>query len=260
MKTQWKHRLTHTGLLAALVTMSLGGVSASAAETNETQVTLTEAAVTASPAVKPAAALLLRQGSSSMLLQPAFQRNYLKLLASTYAPDTIDAWKTAIDERKQVEGEMLKPVAGKRVMILNKADAMGTVASAVSATGEKDSPESLKPDQLPSIAMGEGKQVTIVKSQDGVVFKNFTQDLPIEIKLTEAAKAAISEAFNRQKKLAEAVDADDAAAIRSLLPDLLKDYQKETENLRDMAKKIKEAGDAVQVQPAEPTVQAQPTE
>ncbi|MFC5450925.1 hypothetical protein [Paenibacillus aestuarii] len=260
MKTLWKRRLTQTSLLAALATISLGGVSATAADT--AQATITAAAATTSPTVKPTTMLFMNQGSSSMLLQPAFQRNYLKLLAVTYAPDTIDAWKAALDERKQVESEMPKPEAGKRVMILNKSDAMGTVTTAIPASDDKaaipvqlvPSTDGLNPDQLSSVSIGEGKQLTITKSQDGVVVKKFTQALPVEGKWLDTMQADASEAFKRQQKLAEAVDADDAATIRSLLPELLKDYQQETENLRDMVKKIKEA------QAAEPTIQAQPTE
>ncbi|MNL85141.1 hypothetical protein D3C87_2133500 [compost metagenome] len=49
-----------------------------------------------------------------------------------------------------------------------------------------------------------------------------------------------SESMKLQQKLTEAVEADDAEAIRAILPDLLKDFVKETENLREMAAKIKE--------------------
>ncbi|MNG29902.1 hypothetical protein D3C84_1154060 [compost metagenome] len=51
-----------------------------------------------------------------------------------------------------------------------------------------------------------------------------------------------------QQKLTEAVEADDAEAIRAILPDLLKDFVKETENLREMAAKIKEQQSKVEAE------------
>jgi L-2-hydroxyglutarate oxidase LhgO len=67
-----------------------------------------------------------------------------------------------------------------------------------------------------------------------------TQALPFEGAVAgDIMKAELSESFKRQQKLAEAVEADDTAAIKSLMPELLKDYVKQTEELRELTKKLK---------------------
>lgn len=58
------------------------------------------------------------------------------------------------------------------------------------------------------------------------------------------AKPVESESMKLQQKLTEAVEADDAEAIRAILPDLLKDFVKGTEDMREIAKKIKETQSA----------------
>ncbi|WP_028552182.1 hypothetical protein [Paenibacillus sp. UNC451MF] len=247
MKTkQWKRRLTHTSLLAAMLTMAIGGTgSAFAADNNDQKET--QATVVAQPAVKISSSFAFGS-SSNMLLQPALQRNYLKLLATTYTPESLGEWKQALDERKQVESEMPKPKMAS-LTISKKADSNDVTGAETTDSGKKLQafrimlPESAaqqdtdKQNEASSSDKAETVRVQIGK--EGAIMKDITQAVPVEVKdASDIIKVELPESFKRQQKLAEAVEADDAATIRSLLPEILKDYKSETDNLRKIAKEI----------------------
>ncbi|MBE1447356.1 hypothetical protein [Paenibacillus sp. OAS669] len=247
MKTnQWKRRLTHTSLLAAMLTMAIGGAgSAFAADANDQKETQTPA-VLAQPAVTISTFAV--GGGSNLLMQPALQRNYLKLLAATYAPETLGEWKQALDERKQVESELPKPQMTKSITMTKKA-----VESGTGADGAETADSSKKRQMVRIVLPGSSDKqsseaAVIVKEGDDAVMKEVIQALPVEVKdANDIIKAELPDSFKRQQKLAEAVEADDAATIRSLLPELLKDYKSETESLRKLSKEI----EAAAIQPAQ---------
>ncbi|TBL80640.1 hypothetical protein [Paenibacillus thalictri] len=267
MKKQWKRRLTQTSLLTAMLTMAIGGAgSAFAADTAADQATTTPAAVvtTSQPAVKLTAAA----AAPAMLIQPALQRNYWKLLSATYAPETSAAWKQALDERKQVEADMPKPQITSAVMITKRAE-IGSKAQMITVTGSEDADGAEAKDNVPFSQIvrfeqtlppkegetpnGQGASTETVPAlkvriiKDGAELKDIAQALPVEgIKADDIMKVELPESFKRQQQLAEAVDADDAATIKSLLPLLLTDYKQETEQLRDVSQKMKAAQAAAQ--------------
>ncbi|MFD0698862.1 hypothetical protein ACFQZT_32845 [Paenibacillus sp. GCM10027628] len=238
MKPQWKRRLKQTSLLAAMLTMSIGSAGgASAAESNanlEAQITST----IAQPAVKLTPAITLGVASSNLL--PALQRNYFKLLASTYAPETVDAWKQALDERKQLESEMPHPQFPNKVVIMKKAEIDKSVDSgSETSTTERRMYRIVLPK--PGTQIGTDQQIGEVTQSDAIKVSD------------DIIKAELPESFKRQQKLAEAVETDDAATIRSLLPELLKDYKNETEALRKAVKDLKDEAAKQPAQPAEST-------
>lgn len=245
MKTQWKRRASQASLLAFMVTMAFGAVgSASAADTATTD-TKASFAVTSATPLMGTRAVQLHTSSSGLLLQPAHERNYLKLLVSTYAPGSLAEWKQALEDRKQAESEMPKPAFAKAMVIKSTATALPT-----SPVTLENKMFKLDPAQ-PATTLPDGEAAQLVPSKEALpltIIKDSAnatatiQALPLEGTAIsgDIIKAEPSEAFKRQQKLTEAVEADDATAIQSLLPELLTDYKKETESLRNFAKTLKE--------------------
>lgn len=246
MKTQWKRRAGQASLLAFMVTMAfgaVGGASAADATTNEGKPALS---ITSATPVMATSGLQLHTSSAALLLQPAHERNYLKLLASTYAPDSLAEWKQALEDRKQAESEMPKPTFAKTMVIKGSTAALSTSPGTFENKIFKLDPAQPAPvlpdgEAAQLVPSKETKSFTIIK--DGAVdAKAAIQALPLEGTAIsgDIIKLEPSEAFKRQQKLAEAVESDDAATIQSLLPELLTYYKKETESLRNLAKTIKE--------------------
>ncbi|KRF07173.1 hypothetical protein ASG89_17665 [Paenibacillus sp. Soil766] len=258
MKTTWKKRAVQTSLLAIMTTIAFGAVSASAADT--TTDTKTAPAIQMVKAVGSAPALHFRSSSVGLLNQPAHERNYLKLLVTTYAPDTLADWKKALDDRKQVEADMPKSAFAKTVTIASKDAAEGAVqvfpaegAAFVTSFEGGEAIEALP--LLPTLTAAEIKDlpegvahptkgfITSLTKSDGTLPEQITRVLPVEAGVASdimIAKPVESESMKLQQKLAEAVEADDAEAIRAILPDVWKDFVKGTEDMREMTTKIKE--------------------
>lgn len=157
MKPTWKKRAVQTSMLAIMTTIAFGAVSASAADTT-TEAKPTKA-IQMVKAVGAVPALHIRSASAGLLGQPAHERNYLKLLATTYAPDTLADWKKALDDRKQAEADLPKPTFAKTVTI-SKDDADGKVqvfpsvdATFITTFEGGEAIEALPP--LPALTQGE---------------------------------------------------------------------------------------------------------
>lgn len=258
MKTTWKKRALQSSMLAMVTAIAFGAVSASAADTtSETQPT--SKTVQMVKAVGAAPALLIRSSHAGLLNQPAHERNYLKLLATTYAPDTLADWKKALDDRKQAEAELPKPTFAKTltiskdgengaVQVFPSADASD--AAFTTSFEASKAIEALPP--LPTLTATEIKDlpeglthptkgfITSITKSDGTAPEQITRLLPVEAGVASdimIAKPVESESMKLQQKLTDAVEADDADAIRAILPDLLKDFVKGTEDMREIAKK-----------------------
>ncbi|OAS14715.1 hypothetical protein [Paenibacillus oryzisoli] len=259
MKTTWKKRAVQTSLLAIMTTIAFGAVSASAADTTS-ETHPTAKSVQMVKAVGAAPALLFRSSSAGLLNQPAHERNYLKMLATTYAPDTLADWKKALDDRKQAEADLPKPSFAQTITISSKDTADGALqvvpaegATFVTSLEGGKAIEALP--LLPTLTAAEikdlpegvtfptkGLTASITKS-DGTLPEQITRVLPVEAGVASdimIAKPVESESMKLQQKLADAVEADDAEAIRAILPDLLKDFVKGTADMREMTAKIKE--------------------
>lgn len=244
MKTQWKKRAAQTSLLAVIATIAFGAVNASAADTTKETKTIQAAVQISQPeGSKPVMMFRATSASSGLLMQPSHERNYLKMLASTYAPETLSDWKKALEDRKQVENEFPKPTFAKKV-IIKKDDATGKTEEKVLTEGDALQLEGLADSvtavpALPSVTINSDGEIT-PPTKDIMIKQLVTQALPLEGAVAgDIMKAELPESFKRQQKLTEAVEADDTAAIKSLLPELLKDYVKQTEELRELTKKLK---------------------
>jgi hypothetical protein len=260
MKPTWKKRAMQTGMLAIMTTIAFGAVSASAADT--TSEAKPGKAIQMVKAVGAVPALHIRSSRAGLLNQPAHERNYLKLLATTYAPDTLADWKKALDDRKQAEDELPKPTFAKTLTI-SKDGENGAVqvfpssdtsdATFITSFAGGEAIEALP--ALPALTAEELKNlpegavapqhvfITRAAQADGTTPELTTRLLPVEAGVASdimVAKPVESESMKLQQKLTDAVEADDAEAIRAILPDLLKDFVKGTEDMRELAKKIKE--------------------
>ncbi|KRF43999.1 hypothetical protein [Paenibacillus sp. Soil787] len=239
MKTQWKKRAAQTSLLAVIATIAFGAVSASAADTTKDKKSAQAVQISQPEGSKPVMMFRATSASSGLLMQPSHERNYWKLLASTYAPETLSDWKKALEDRKQVENEFPKPTFSKKV-IIKKDTATGKTDAKVLTEDEALQLEGLSASVTAASAEIATDGVITPPAKDIMIKQLVTQAIPYEGAVAgDIMKAEPSEAFKRQQKLTEAVEADDTAAIKSLLPELLKDYVKQTEELRELTKKLK---------------------
>ncbi|MCP1310186.1 hypothetical protein [Paenibacillus tyrfis] len=229
MKTIVKFGTIGTLLLAT----AFGAVGSAAAETAAEL----PAAVPAQK-VEGAKRVGVHRLNGMLLQQPAHERAYLKLLAKTYAPESVEAWNQAIAERQEVEKEMPKLPAMLTVTRKDKADSdakddAGLSKDAVGKEGpvkirvldtvnkENISAQPLRVEILTDGAAAEGQKTIGVALADDIMI------------------AGPSEEMKRQEALAEAAEAGNGEAIRGLLPQLLDDYRKETAELKTMAAKLK---------------------
>ncbi|NOU89038.1 hypothetical protein GC102_25300 [Paenibacillus sp. LMG 31460] len=243
MKTQWKKRAAQTSLLAVIATIAFGAVTASAADTNKDTKLIQGIQISQPEGSKPVMMFRATSASSGLLMQPSHERNYWKLLASTYAPETLSDWKKALEDRKQVENEFPKPTFAKKVIITKDAATGKTDEKALTEDGTlqmeglSDSVSAVP--ALPAVTINSNGEIT-PPTKDIMIKQLVTQALPFEGAVAgDIMKAELPESFKRQQKLTEAVEADDTAAIKNLLPELLKDYVKQTEELRELTKKLK---------------------
>ncbi|MDQ0903630.1 hypothetical protein [Paenibacillus sp. V4I7] len=243
MNTQWKKRAAQTSLLAVIATIAFGAVSASAADTTKETKSIQGIQISKPEGSKPVMMFRTTSASAGLLMLPTHERNYWKLLASTYAPETLSDWKKALEDRKQVESEFPKPTFSKKVIIKKDAETGKTdekVLTEDDALQLEGLPASVTAaPALPSATINSDGEIT-PPTKDIMIKQLVTQALPLEGAVAgDIMKAELPESFKRQQKLTEAVEADDAEAIKSLLPELLKDYVKQTEELRELTKKLK---------------------
>jgi hypothetical protein len=228
MKWNLKNKLMQTGMAAIVLTMAVGGIGGASAADEKAQEKspLSVLTVASTPGVAAV--------STGTLLSPVHEREYWKLLVAAYAPDASAAWKKALEERKQAEAALPKVTAISKVVI----DKEGTEGSSQRIEGLPDAPkdtpepskEKLRSMEGVSAKAGEGAETKNLATKphtleegDGIINK----ELPAE--------------FKRQQQLGEALEKGDAQAIRGLLPQLLEDYKKQTESIRTLADKLKEA-------------------
>lgn len=263
----WKKRTLQASLLTVFATMSLGAVSASAADQPASEakpttaaaplpgkwITLTKSDSQASTSIAMAPVVTFAAGTTgaSLFSQPALERNYWKMLADTYAPETAADWRKALDDRKQVQAQFPAPAAVhimkapqlKEGSAVSSDETVTLQPSPIASTDAVFVTEAKPVAELPALPIlqhGEAATISIhALPSDGVAAVKLTQALPIEgVPAGDIMKAEPSEEMVRLQKLAEAVDADDAATIKSLLPQLLQDYIKQTDALRSIVNQI----------------------
>ncbi|WP_426445586.1 hypothetical protein ACP26L_19550 [Paenibacillus sp. S-38] len=232
---EWKRGLMKVSAAAMILAGTAGGLSSvSAEEASASDDVAASIAGAAKPEGKPLVIRFQAHGTEAMNL-PIHQRSYWKLLVGKYAPESADAWTAALEERKALEASLpgLEPGANRVIKVTEKAPegAAEWNGELPEPTPGIESPKVLRihPDGNtpvePAPADGTTKNVKIFK------FHTETANGTISTKPSQEAERLI--------KLGEAVEADDAEAVRALLPQLLEDYRKQTEELKNLAEKIK---------------------
>lgn len=240
MKTTWKRRASQATLLAFMVTSAFGVVGSANAD---------EVISPNTPAVSVGQPGKMNVGFSS-LVTSAHERNYLKLIVGQYAPDSLNEWKQALEDRKQAESEMPKPY-NETITDTGKTSTMKLNGAVVAPDGSGSDNEKLSDQASPSGAV-EGNLSPPKDENGNVIFEKSSNLADPETgapdgevregnESTTAIKIELPESVQRQQKLDEAIEADDAATIKSLLPDMLNDYKVETAKIHELAKKLIDA-------------------
>ncbi len=185
---------------------------------------LNEAALSSVDRLPGAAAVTFH--AFPLLQSSAHERVYLKLLAQTYAPETADAWKAALEARKAVETELRKPAWEEPIRIQQRE---------------------LPPDQnggapirieLKKVETAENREPSgdvIIKREigstpDSVIVKKEIGSIPGDVIIKREPPAE----WKLQQALAEAVEAEDQEQIRKLLGELLDSYRSHTDRLQKL--------------------------
>ncbi|MEK8130653.1 hypothetical protein WMW72_22355 [Paenibacillus filicis] len=235
MRLTWKQRLVHTGMAAIVLTMAAGGIGgASAAEEKGTE----QAKSSGKAAIR-----VMGTVTHGLLQNPVHERQYWKLLAATYAPDTSAAWATALEERKQAEAALPGPFGKTNVLYKGAAVTESSLTTDRLPAELQVSTEPLKEGEkgtftlrLKSLDVNGEPAQPVEGGQTEVIFK---KAIPLEAG-DDIIKTELPAEIKRQQQLSEAIEQGDSQAIRGLLPQLLEDYKKQTESIRTLAEKLKE--------------------
>jgi hypothetical protein len=215
MKKSWK-TMAVGSLLMAVAFTSYGAASADTVQSGGEALS----AVQATPAIggKPMAIFMHTFG---LLDNPVHERKYLQMLVQAHAPESAGDWKAALDERQQVESQMPKPETLAKKMAIQKpaTPGEGKAGNQVSGPEEPRFQIELSNSVLPTLPVPPLDAV----SKDDIL----NGELPPELKL--------------QDDFAKAVEADNDATIKELLPKLLENYKKQTAELKIVAEKMKQA-------------------
>lgn len=234
MKTDWKSFGMKMSTLAVAAALTTGGFSAFAAE--QAQTGETQEAQASAEAVKGKLFIYQFHTSDAGLLNnPIHQRNYWKLLVQAYAPESVDAWTNALDERKQLEASF--PVTDAGHVITFK----GNLPDGLEMSEQRDAEEPQNTLRIQIDKSGNNQHIAKFTDPSGNVMAMPTTDI---LKLhEESGDATINKEptpeVQRLTKLNEAVEANDADAIRTLLPQLLEDYRKQTAELKADIERLK---------------------
>ncbi|MBO9611027.1 MAG: hypothetical protein J7639_34080 [Paenibacillaceae bacterium] len=254
MKKEWKRRATQVGLFSLLAAVAVGGTGASAADSGADEAgqttapaTLTVSSVSALPGTFAMTAPMLSVQAGSigggLLMTPAHERNYLRLLAESYTPDDAAKWREALAERKQAEADMadaMAKLAPKPVKLEASSEGVRLEASPVLPPLPEVKEGKLSASgpfgTLPTLTL-QAKPLPAGETATAASNLFFSYD----VKGTDAIKweeAELPASIKLQNELTAAVEADDAAKIRELLPQLLDQYREDTKNLQESVKNL----------------------
>lgn len=140
---------------------------------------------------------------------------YIELLAEKYAPDTLDAWKTAFAERKQAL-EKLKPGLKDKA-----ADAKRNAKETLGDLRDK-----LKNGEITREELRQKLQERLADRKANLEERKDDKEPEIE------ARRALHEQFTK------AVDDQNAEEIRAVLPKLLEQYKHDTAKIVQKAEQL----------------------
>ncbi|OXM85133.1 hypothetical protein [Paenibacillus rigui] len=235
MVKNWKN----TAMAALMLALALGSGGAASAQTADGQQAAAETkSVAAVKAIEgKQAGKVWISHAFGMLGGPVHEQQYIKLLVKAYAPETGKEWAAALEERKSVEQKLAKPILitttasqeqgqpadeKQQLFISSKPDTLTSVLP------EKTDAESVGEAEGTTDPMPDGtlrmKRIFISKDAKAVEPDMVLEDVtafPAEVKLN--------------LEFTKAVEAEDAAALKTLLPQLLEQYKQQTAELSKAA-------------------------
>ncbi|MFD0682031.1 MULTISPECIES: hypothetical protein [unclassified Paenibacillus] len=246
MKKAW-HYVTAGTLMFSLTLGLVGGASAEEAAGNFTKVQATEAAsvTTSLPNGNQKSMFMYRMGHSGLLQSEANERKYLQLLAKAYTPGDEAAWLAAFDGRKKVEEQFPKMAATRAFKMTNAVSIQKLDKDAVPSLteGVENGTVTMSP-----VEGEEGKKLftirvnktTNAEGVEGAPGSIFPLEAVVSDDIINAKESEAPPELKLQTDFAKAVEADDSAAIKELLPKLLIDYKEKTAEMTKALEQIKE--------------------
>ncbi|UUZ91462.1 hypothetical protein LJK87_38490 [Paenibacillus sp. P25] len=249
-----------------LLTLAFGAVGAASAETTSSSQGGTEAGQTAATVAAPDGKphVVFFKGPGAGLLQhPALERNYLQSLANTYTPDqaapgkrrwrTASRWRRPCRSRKRrsrasISGRSVRVRRGRRISLPEK------VLEKLPELQEGKPGD--KPFRIMIRAKGpEGADTVVTDTYDAVPavpsIPPIDGELPDGIIKKESPPELKAE-LQPQEDFVQAVESENEASIRELLPKPLENYKAKTEELKKLAEQLRE-----KLQKSEPQTQQQ---
>ncbi|MDF2959825.1 MAG: hypothetical protein K0S39_1560 [Paenibacillus sp.] len=245
MKKPW-HYVTAGTLLFSLTLGLVGGASAETAG-DTTNAKGTEPASLSVPAQKESKPVFMyRMGHSGLLQSESHERNYLKLLVKAYTPESEAAWSAAFEERKQVEKLLPKAAAAVKALPKDEVQIQKLDKDAVPPVTEDGKEPVVKVKPVDGQEWNKTFVVRLEKAHSGAGGEGQSilplgAALPDDILKAAESGHEVPPQLKLQMDFTKAVEADDASAIKELLPQLLEDYKNKTVQLGKVAEKLKQA-------------------
>jgi|GEM_PF-5430584 len=232
MKNTWKK----TTMAALMLTLALGSGGSAFAQTPDGQTGGTEpntASEVTAPALTASKLNVVRIAPAMGLLSgPAHEQQYLKMLVKTYAPESEAEWTEAMNERKQVQQSLPQTLTLKKASAVGGEDQPSDKSEPVLFINKVTAADAVPALKAETISAGEAVQIEEGKTMKRII-------LP---KTSAAADDIIKkdmETFQAQLKLqndlANALEADDADQVKTLLPQLLEQYKGQTAEMKKIS-------------------------
>lgn len=173
------------------------------------------------------------------LFSNVHQQKYLTYLVNEFVPETINDWQAAFAERNKVEAAMPKPtpIDIEAIQGLHEDLEISTQIGAI----EDGENAFWVPSKTVVIKTLDG--MAIADSNNGDFFKAVPMDQQMQDTMNDDVFALpiaeMKEANQLQVDFEQAVVSNDANAIKNLLPKVLADYQKTTQQMADFNEQFK---------------------
>ena len=180
---------------------------------------------------KPVGVTHMSMNHGEYLNSGVHQQKYLTYLVNEYLPESLVDWQTAFAERNKVEAAMPKPDNIKVEAVSGVSYQIG-LAEQIDITKDMDSAfagpsETIMfklPDGTALTELGEGK---------------FMKALPMDQATQDKMEAEMTAAIQLKADFEQAVASNSASAFKEVLPRVLADYQKTTQQMAEFSEHLK---------------------
>ncbi|MHB8076794.1 hypothetical protein [Desulfosporosinus fructosivorans] len=157
------------------------------------------------------------------------QQKYLTYLVNEYLPESLGDWQAAFAERNKVEATMPKP---------DKVEAVSGVSYQLGHAEQIDITQ-----DTDSAFAGPSKTI-MIKLPDGTALTEpgegkFMKALPMDQETQDKMEAEMKAAIQLNTDFEQAVASNSASAFKEVLPRVLADYQKMTQQMAKFSEQLK---------------------